>query len=495
MERRVFRILTLSFAIAAFLLIPAIAQPPMGPPMNPPMGPAGKIMASRKGLNFTLSTDLFTVRFAGSLQVPKFQYWYNDMERPIVYQVFFHQLFEFNDTDGDGVYNATAGDKMERMFALPNANADLTLSEPVWIENDTGDVIGVRFNFTMTGREELEGTEIIFQCSLYNETQTLVGAGGTVYNVTGGAELKIDVIIEGWPWRDDDNLLCLWWSVNQQNGTVEPSLTDGTVNFGMGYFKWLSEATVDGTPVDVNSSFNMIGRTVNIYMCYPHFEGRLIHDPSLGVTLPSSAPSIPGVPSGALAFNYPDLVPRRFLWNVPADTPMVLSFRNFALILDSGRDVDLNLTVDSGITMHRFSLSLEPGESLNLSIQVSVTRPSDIGAPKNGIGVYFDIDPTPGVTVEGTLRLYIDEDTLEAELHRDIDVSRLSWAYWDGSRWVTVESHIDSDGYLVAETSHLSTWTIVEVPATPWALYGLTAICLVVVLVVGVFVASRRRAV
>jgi hypothetical protein len=43
-----------------------------------------------------------------------------------------------------------------------------------------------------------------------------------------------------------------------------------------------------------------------------------------------------------------------------------------------------------------------------------------------------------------------------------VDVSRLTWVYWDGARWVPVNSQLDSDGYLTANTDHLSVWSIVE---------------------------------
>lgn len=248
------------------------------------------VIYAKHGANFNISTDIFTVSFSGSQQVPKFQFWYTGLdENRTVYQVFFHQVFEFNDTDGDGVYNATKGEKMEQMFALPSA--DLSLSDPK--KNiEGGKVIGVQFNFTMLGRkgDPLSDVNMTLRCSLYNETQTILVAGGNKYNVTGSAELKIDIIINRWPWKDSDNKLCLWWSVNQQRDTTGPSVTHNRVNFGRGYFSWISSATVynetyTGT-VDVNASFSMQGNKVNIFMCYPNFKDKsLTHDPSLGVKL------------------------------------------------------------------------------------------------------------------------------------------------------------------------------------------------------------------
>jgi hypothetical protein len=36
--------------------------------------------------------------------------------------------------------------------------------------------------------------------------------------------------------------------------------------------------------------------------------------------------------------------------------------------------------------------------------------------------------------------------------------------YWNqtGSKWETVESYIDEEGFLVCDTDHFSTWTVAE---------------------------------
>jgi len=266
--------------------------PPEGPPETPetpPTQPEGAI-PSRNGLDFMIETEVFTVKFAGSIEVPKFQYWYNTTtENRTVYQVFFHQLFEFNDKNSDGNFTENV-DKMERMLALPSA--DIALEGPETIED------GIRFNFTI---EEEPGIKATLQCSLYDTTQTITGADDTTYTITGKAELKIDVIIERWPFKNDDNPLCLRWSFNPetpQKETIEPTITDSTVTYGGGYFKWITSATVYSDTIDswtvlVNSSFQVKENKLNIYMVYPNFENNiLVHDPSLGVMLDTAPPTL-----------------------------------------------------------------------------------------------------------------------------------------------------------------------------------------------------------
>lgn len=404
------------------------------------------------GLDFVIGTDLFTVKFAGSVEVPKFQYWYSG-EDETVYQVFFHQVFEFNDINGDGTYKGTEDERIVgQTFALSGTN--LSLSEPTYIKDEDERTVGVSFNFTINGKRgqgRLEDVAITLQCSLYEEDYQLVSEGIT-YNVTGGAELKIDVIIDKWPWASDESLLGLWWSVNRQDGSGTPETTENavsTVNFGKGYLSWLSTAMVDDEPVDVTSSFNMTGRTVNIFMVYPNFgDGRLVHDPSLGVNV-----------------SRPDVVPKGFVEEITANRTHTFLFKNFALMLHSQRSLQVNITVDSKVTTRYFSLTVDPSESVHLEINANVTPPSGVIALERTLNLYVDIDPNVTVPLNARLRLHIDEAALEGELHRVINASRLTWAYWNRTRtgWVPVESYMDADGYLVCNTTHFSTWTVVEI--------------------------------
>jgi len=102
---------------------------------------------------------------------------------------------------------------------------------------------------------------------------------------------------------------------------------------------------------------------------------------------------------------------------------------------------------------------------VHLEINANVTPPSGAIALERTLNLYVDIEPNVTVPLNARLRLHIDEAALEGELHRVINASRLTWAYWNRTRtgWVPVESYIDEDGYLVCNTTHFSTWTVVEV--------------------------------
>lgn len=210
--------------------------------------------------------------------------------------------------------------------------------------------------------------------------------------------------------------------------------------------------------------------------------------PKVPLPTPVAPPDIPGIPKTALAYEFLETVPAGFAWKAEAGKSTVLSFKNFMLMVNPGKSLDLEITVGPDVAKQTFSLHLVPGESLSLKIDVTTSAPSGVEKASKDIGVYLEIEPGSAAAVEATLSLYIDEASLEARLGRTIDSTKLSWAYWDGGAWVLVESTLDANGFLNAETSHFSTWTVVEAveeePAAPgptpppsttetlWLLYG-----------------------
>lgn len=173
-------------------------------------------------------------------------------------------------------------------------------------------------------------------------------------------------------------------------------------------------------------------------------------------------PEIPGVPSDVSAYNHSTLIPKDFSLTIPSRKPTVLIFRNFLLIVNSTERLDLSLTVDSEVTEKYLLMNLELGESLRLDVEVDVSPPTGIVTLDNDVGIYVDVETNIIVPIKAVLGLYLNEAALEEELGRDVDISRLTWMYWNGSEWISVSSHIDANGYLITTTTHLSVWSVVE---------------------------------
>lgn len=124
------------------------------------------------------------------------------------------------------------------------------------------------------------------------------------------------------------------------------------------------------------------------------------------------------------------------------------------------------------------------------------------------LNFYMGIEPNAELQLRAQIRLYINQTQLKQELNREVNVSRLTWMYWNRTRaqWEPVESYMDQNSYLICNTNHFSLWTVAEIADTttspadafeggilPGYIYiGMTAIAIVAV-TVGVFAYKKRK--
>jgi hypothetical protein len=220
-------------------------------------------------------------------------------------------------------------------------------------------------------------------------------------------------------------------------------------------------------------------------------------------------PDIPGVPAQTRAYNYTDVTPEGFKWSLQKREGTLLMFRNMAMLFNCTEELDLDITSDPEVEQHMFALQMGPGEPVQLRLRFKAGPPEEVSPAQKGLGLYVDIEPNVTGPVNARLGLYIDEELLNDRLGRNIFRERLRWAYWNGTDWEPVESDIDEDDLLQAETTHFSTWTVLEIeePVEPepepepepqpepngdgWMLYG--GIAVVAVGVVVLLYLLRRR--
>jgi hypothetical protein len=84
---------------------------------------------------------------------------------------------------------------------------------------------------------------------------------------------------------------------------------------------------------------------------------------------------------------------------------------------------------------------------------------------QQSLNCYYGIEPNATIQLQAQLRLHINQTELSQQLNRQVNASKLTWMYWNGTRgeWEPVDSHIDQNGYLVCNTDHFSTWTVAEI--------------------------------
>jgi hypothetical protein len=301
--------------------------------------PTGTI--DNAGNRIVFSTGSLTAVFEGMAPRVTF-YDQNSMMRD-TQQVNFRALIEFNDSDHNGVFESNE--------AVDRAIID----EGQWTHTSFYTLpngAGVGINFTQASAMSLEGGRVLSAGSVilivkaYNVTHTVTVDGKSV--TIGTAELKFDVVINSWPFRNTTDMLALQVNLHSSSEhydfgeasgtqTVDGSSDEGaqttehefqetssaeqetrlntgivTTSSSIGFFRFVNTATVTSpsgatstVPVtasykseqDIDAGFKAV--FMKLYLAYPNFQGTLVHDPSIG--LGSGFPTLYLIVAGAAA--------------------------------------------------------------------------------------------------------------------------------------------------------------------------------------------------
>ncbi len=171
-------------------------------------------------------------------------------------------------------------------------------------------------------------------------------------------------------------------------------------------------------------------------------------------------PDTPGVPAQTRAYNYTDVVPDGFRYQLEQRQGTMLQFQNTAMYFNCTREAQLEITAESQFRQRLFSLEVEPGEALKLEMHMRTSRPANVEEPVKHMGFYCEIEPNATIT-QARLGVEIDAEQVQA---RDMAMERLTWAYWNGTHWDPVESTLTDENILEAETDHFSVWSVIEEP-------------------------------
>jgi hypothetical protein len=178
--------------------------------------------------------------------------------------------------------------------------------------------------------------------------------------------------------------------------------------------------------------------------------------------------NIPGLPGDTVQLNRTDVTPSGYLEQVQANKTYAFHYRNVTMLMNCSQTMTMNVTIDPRVRTRYLGLDLTPGQSLRLHMNLSTTPPPGVRTMLQTVQTYWTLEPDTAIQLQARLRLHINGTALSAELNRAVNVSRLTWMYWNGSRnaWIPVASHHDANGYLVCDTPHFSTWTVAEIVPT-----------------------------
>jgi hypothetical protein len=274
-----------------------------------------------QGNRIIFTAGSLTAEFEGMVPKVKFYDHTQTMIR-VEQQVNFRSLIEFNDADGDKVFQTN-----EKVFQV-------TLDEARWTHTISslpgGSGLNVTFTLADPASVGLTGSTVILAVKAYNTTQSIIVDGKSAVIAT--AEIKFDVVVKNWPFQSPSNMLALQVNLHsstehldfdEQGGTVgvdashdegaqtaehqfretsnveqETRFSSGlvTTSSTVGFFRFVNKATVTpttGSPYSVNVTASYKSEAENdagdretfmkLYLAYPSFQGTLTHDPSIGL--------------------------------------------------------------------------------------------------------------------------------------------------------------------------------------------------------------------
>ena len=174
---------------------------------------------------------------------------------------------------------------------------------------------------------------------------------------------------------------------------------------------------------------------------------------------------LPGVPDNAVQYNKSDVTPVAELEQVKAGEPTLFQYRNMTMLMNCTRNCDLVVTIDPTVKPQLFGLSIDPNQTMTLTMNLSDKPLEGAQTRERALNFYLGIELNATIQLNAQLRLHINQTELSQQLNREVNASRITWMYWNRTRseWETVESQMDQNGYLVCNTNHFSTWTVVEI--------------------------------
>jgi len=179
----------------------------------------------------------------------------------------------------------------------------------------------------------------------------------------------------------------------------------------------------------------------------------------------SNADEIPDIPKNAVQYNKTGITPVCEIEQVQAGETHAFQYRNATILMNCTRNCELNVTIDPTIKPKIFGLSIDPNQTMTLTLNLSGSPLEGAEVMERTLNFYVGIEPNATLQLSAQLRLRINQTELSQELNREVNASRLTWMFWNRTRaqWEAVESYMDQNGYLVCNTDHFSTWTVAEI--------------------------------
>jgi hypothetical protein len=214
-------------------------------------------------------------------------------------------------------------------------------------------------------------------------------------------------------------------------------------------------------------------------------------------------PYVPGgVPENTVQYNKTDTTPLAEMMQLKASEPVLFRYRNMTLLMNCTQNCEIVFTADPEVTPKIFGFLIAPNQTMELTMNLSGSPFEGERVIERTLNFYLGMEPNATLQLNAQIRLHINQTELSQELNREVNVSRLTWMYWNRTQgdWEAVESHFDEDGFLACETDHFSTWTVAEMEpeeAMKFALdmvfvYAAVSVTIVAILAISIVALKRR---
>ncbi len=219
-------------------------------------------------------TDNIVVEILGGANNPFF-FFYQPSEENITYKLQLEKIFESEDFNDNGEYDYLEEILVNNtMVSLPSLEWEFSEFELI---NDTNGVTtNLNFNLTSTHDKalELNGTNI--NDDFYIQFRMHM-------DVAESAQLKFDVVIDDYTFTSDtSNLILSFRLFTTQN--EEMVRTNSSFAFGNAFFDSEESANDTNGHTEVGVSSMCTDAESRIYLSYEHFDGLMVHDPTIGFT-------------------------------------------------------------------------------------------------------------------------------------------------------------------------------------------------------------------
>ncbi|MCW4033902.1 MAG: hypothetical protein NWF03_00905 [Candidatus Bathyarchaeota archaeon] len=204
----------------------------------------------------------------------------------------------------------------------------------------------------------------------------------------------------------------------------------------------------------------------------------------------------PDMPQNAQQVDRSDITPYCKMESVQAMNTTVFFYQNVTMMMNCTQNCEMNVTIDEQVQNRILAIDVQPNRTMTLAMNMTAEAPEGVATMERTLNFYMGLETGEPVELQSQLKLMINQTELEQELGRELNMSALTWLYWNQTQnqWEIVESTMNQDGYLVCNTDHYSIWTVAEVENPediPETIHVLTIVALAAVAMV--VAASLKR--